>query len=64
LALDPRSAEAQTWLALALLNRVTQLMTDSAAADIARAERLVDQALAASPRRANAHYVKGTALRL
>jgi tetratricopeptide (TPR) repeat protein len=38
-------------------------MTDSAAADLARAEELVDQALAASPRYALAHLVKGHVLR-
>jgi adenylate cyclase len=37
-------------------------MTDSAAADIARAEELIDQALAAQPRSAYAHYVKGKVL--
>jgi len=38
-------------------------MTDTAAADIARAEDLVGQALAASPRSAVAHYAKGNLLR-
>jgi tetratricopeptide (TPR) repeat protein len=38
-------------------------MTDCVAADLARAEGLVDRALAASPRTAYAHYVKGTVLR-
>ena len=38
-------------------------MTDSAAADIARAEGLVGQALAASPRSPLAHYAKGQVLR-
>jgi tetratricopeptide (TPR) repeat protein len=37
-------------------------MTDSAAADLARAEGLVDQVLAASPRSAYAHFVKGDVL--
>jgi adenylate cyclase len=63
LALDPQSAEAQTNLAGVLVNRVTAHMSDSAAADLARAEGLVDRALAASPRTAYAHYVKGTVLR-
>jgi TolB-like protein/Flp pilus assembly protein TadD len=63
LALDPKSAEAQTYLAAVLGVRVVTAMTDSAAADLARAERLIDQALAASPRVAYAHYVKGTVLR-
>jgi len=38
-------------------------MADSAAADLARAEGLVDQALAASPRYAFAHFAKGNVLR-
>jgi adenylate cyclase len=63
LALDPQSVEAQTRLAGVLVNRVNTGLTDGAAADIARAEGLVDQALAASPRNAFAHYVKGTVLR-
>jgi tetratricopeptide (TPR) repeat protein len=38
-------------------------MTDTAAADIACAERLAAQALAASPRSPLAHYARGQALR-
>jgi adenylate cyclase len=63
LALDPQSVEAQSRLAAALVNRMLELTTDSAAADLARAEGLVDQALAASPRYAFAHFVKGRLLR-
>jgi TolB-like protein/Tfp pilus assembly protein PilF len=63
LALDPRSVEAQSRLATALTARVLGNMTDSAAADIERAERLADQALAASPRSALAHAARGQVLR-
>jgi adenylate cyclase len=63
LTLDPRSAEAQSLLANALVGRVLDGMTDSAAADIARAEGLVGQALAASPRSALVHAAKGNVLR-
>ena len=63
LALDPRSAEAQTWLAGVLVNRVNTLTTDTRAADLGRAEELIDRALAASRRTFYAHYVKGTVLR-
>ena len=63
LALDPQSVEAQSRLASALAARVMSGMTDSAAADIARAEGLVGQALAASPRSASAHFAKGQVLR-
>jgi TolB-like protein/DNA-binding winged helix-turn-helix (wHTH) protein len=62
-ALDPQSAETQTYLAGALVNRVITSMTDSAAADLARAETLIDHALPASPHFSYAHYVKATVLR-
>jgi TolB-like protein len=63
LALDPRSIEAQGWLAGALAGRVLDQMSDAPAADIARAEELVGQALAASPRSPLAHHAKGSVLR-
>jgi TolB-like protein/Flp pilus assembly protein TadD len=62
LALDPRSVEGQTQLANSLVGRVIDQMTDSAASDLERAERLVGQALAASPHNAYAHLVKGRML--
>jgi tetratricopeptide (TPR) repeat protein len=63
LALDPQSIEAQCRLVYVLAVRVLNGMADSAAVDLARAEGLVDQALAASPRYALAHLVKGHVLR-
>jgi TolB-like protein/class 3 adenylate cyclase/Tfp pilus assembly protein PilF len=63
LALDPRSVEAQSRLAHSLENRVSNGMTNSAPSDLARAEMLIDQALAAAPRYALAHFVKGHLLR-
>jgi adenylate cyclase len=63
LALDPQSAEAQTRLAGALVGRVLDIMTNSATADLQRAEALVDQALVASPRSGIGHLVKGELLR-
>jgi TolB-like protein/DNA-binding winged helix-turn-helix (wHTH) protein len=63
LALDPQSAEAKTFLAGALVNRVIQNLTDTRTVDFVRAEQLIDEALAAAPHIALAHYVKGTALR-
>jgi TolB-like protein/class 3 adenylate cyclase/tetratricopeptide (TPR) repeat protein len=65
LALDPQSVEGQSRLAAVLVDSVTMGMTDSASAahDIARAEGLVDRAVAASPRYAFAHLVKGLVLR-
>jgi adenylate cyclase len=63
LALDPRSFEAQSRLAISLTARVLDNMTNSAAADIARAEILAEQALVASPRSPVALYAKGQVLR-
>jgi adenylate cyclase len=63
LALDPQSVEAQSRLATTLAARVLNNMTDMAAADILRAERLAEQALAASSRSPLAHFAKGQVLR-
>jgi TolB-like protein/tetratricopeptide (TPR) repeat protein len=63
LALDPQSVEAQSRLAHLLAGRVLTGMSASARADLARASGLVDRALAASPRYAFAHFVKGQVLR-
>jgi adenylate cyclase len=63
LVLDPQSVEAQSRLADVLVGRVLDGATDSTVADLARAEGLVGEALAASPRNAYAHYVKGRVLR-
>jgi tetratricopeptide (TPR) repeat protein len=63
LAIDPRSVEAQSWLAIKMTGRVLDGMTDSATADLARAEGLVGQALAVSPSSPLAHFAKGYLLR-
>jgi adenylate cyclase len=63
LALDPGSVEAQSLLAGALAGRVLDQMTDTAAADIARAEELAGRALVASPRSPLAHLAKGQVFR-
>jgi TolB-like protein len=57
-ALDPRSVVAQSYLTTALMGRVLNGMSDSPAADIERAEGLVSQALATSPRNPLAHFAK------
>ena len=64
LALDPQSLVAQKGLAGALAVRVVIGMTDSAATDIARADALINQVLAASPRDWYAHWVKAQVLRM
>jgi tetratricopeptide (TPR) repeat protein len=63
LTLDPRAIEAQTRLAAALVARALSELSDRKAADLARADGLIGQALAASPRNAFAHHVKGQLLR-
>jgi TolB-like protein/Tfp pilus assembly protein PilF len=63
LAVDPQSAEGKSRLAASLAGRVLDRMTTSSAADLARADKLVGQALTASPRSAYPHFVKGTVLR-
>jgi tetratricopeptide (TPR) repeat protein len=63
LALDPQSVEAQTRLAGSLVSRMMNGLTDSVEGDLVRTEELIDQALAAAPRYAPAHLVKGELLR-
>ena len=62
LALDPQSVEAQSRLAGALVARMSEGISGSPAADLARAEELVSRALAANPRFAYAHQTKGRVL--
>ena len=61
--LDPQSAAAQSWLAIALTARVLDFMAPTAPADIARAEELAERALVALPRSTIAHFAKAQVLR-
>ena len=63
LALDPESVDTQALLAVALSGRVLEQMSDSVEADLERAERLIEQVLALSPRHALAHFAMGHVLR-
>jgi TolB-like protein len=63
LALDPNSIGAQSWLAIELAARALDFMTDTAAADMARAESLAERAFAALPRSSVARFAKGQVLR-
>jgi tetratricopeptide (TPR) repeat protein len=63
LALDPRSAQAQSLLAWALAGRVMTGTVGSAATDIARAEGLAGQAVATWPLSPLAYLAKGQVLR-
>jgi len=62
LALDPRSVDAESWVAYMLFFRVGSGWSESPAADLQRADELVGQALEASPRDWFAHHVKGMLL--
>ncbi len=63
LLLDPRSVDTQALLALTLIGRVLEQMTDSAGDDVKRADQIIEQALAASPTHSVAHFAKGQVLR-
>jgi TolB-like protein/class 3 adenylate cyclase/Tfp pilus assembly protein PilF len=64
LALDSQSVEAQTHLAASLAGlRVFYGTSDLVAAELARADALIDRALAVAPRYALAHHVKGQIMR-
>ncbi|HLY46325.1 MAG TPA: adenylate/guanylate cyclase domain-containing protein [Stellaceae bacterium] len=62
-SLDPHSVDAQALLAFAYVSRALEQISLSAAADVERAERLIETALAAAPRHAVAHFAKGHLLR-
>jgi adenylate cyclase len=63
LALDPGSARAKLFLVSSLTARVLDGMSTTDAADIARAEALLGQALAVSPNSPLAHNAKAQVLR-
>jgi len=63
LALAPGSVDAKALLATALIARVLDQVTASVTSDMERAEVLVEQALAASPRHAVAHFANAQILR-
>jgi TolB-like protein/class 3 adenylate cyclase len=63
LALDAGSIEARSWLATELASRALDELSDTPAADVARAEELATQAVMASARNQHAHFAKGQVLR-
>jgi TolB-like protein/DNA-binding winged helix-turn-helix (wHTH) protein/Flp pilus assembly protein TadD len=63
LSLDPGSGEAKSLLASTLAARALDRMTDTSAADFARAEALAREVLAVSPLSPMAHYAYGQVLR-
>ena len=63
LLLDPLSTDTKAFLAAALAGRVLEQLSDTAAEDVDRAERLIEQVLAASPRHTLAHFAKAQVLR-
>ena len=64
LALDPNSVDARSWLAVVLVGRILDFGSSSFKDDIQRAATLANQAVAAAPRSAVAHYAKGQVLRV
>jgi TolB-like protein/DNA-binding winged helix-turn-helix (wHTH) protein len=64
LTVSPQSVEARNWLAGVLVTRVLRQQAAAPSADLARAEELVEQALAASPHSTHAHFVKAQVLRV
>jgi TolB-like protein len=64
LALDPQSTSAQSWLAIELAARALDLMTDTVAADIARAEDLAKRALTVAPHYSVARFAMAQVLRV
>lgn len=63
LALAPHSVEAQSRLAVALSSRLLDDMSDTIDSDFEQASLLVEQALAAAPESALAHFAKAQLLR-
>ncbi len=59
LALDPQNIAAMTGLAGVLQSRVTGLTSKDPGADIARADELINAALALQPDNSSAHNIKG-----
>jgi TolB-like protein/class 3 adenylate cyclase/Tfp pilus assembly protein PilF len=63
LAIDPHAVDAAAWAAITLTVRVTDELSGSPDVDLKRAEELTDQALAAAPDSALAHYANAQVLR-
>jgi adenylate cyclase len=65
LAIDPQlPPSTKSALAVQLTGRVLDNMTETEAADVARAEELIGRALAAAPASPDAHHAKGQLLRV
>jgi adenylate cyclase len=62
LALDPQNERTMVDLALTLNDRLANLWSDDPAADLARADKLADSALALQPDDARAHMAKAKVL--
>jgi hypothetical protein len=64
LTLDSNSVNAQSWLAIALGNRLLDFPAYASAGDIERADELGGKAVTASPQSSVAHFAKGQVLRV
>lgn len=63
LGVNPASVEARAMLALGLADRVLEQVSDTVASDIARAEALIVEVVAMSPRHPRVDFIKGQLLR-
>jgi tetratricopeptide (TPR) repeat protein len=63
LSVDPDSIEARAQLALTLADGVLEQATHTAAADISRAERLIEEVIAKSPHHRSVNFARGQVLR-
>src|SRR5262249_47526195 len=63
LTLDPGFPDARALLAQVLAARVLEQMTETAAADIERAEQLIKETLTVAPRSPIAHFAKAQIMR-
>ena len=64
LTLDPSSVDAQSLLAIVLGNRLLDFPAHASDGDLARAEKLANEAVAVSPRSSVTHFGKGQVLRV
>jgi|HubBroStandDraft_6_1064221.scaffolds.fasta_scaffold11327_3 adenylate cyclase len=63
LTIDPHSFSARAVLALTLVARVLEQVTDTAALDLARGEELIEEVAAASPHHPNLNFARGQVFR-
>jgi TolB-like protein/class 3 adenylate cyclase len=63
LAIDPGSIESRAWHAVTLIESVLEQVTDTAVADIARAQAMIKEVVELSPRHPLINFVNGQVMR-